>query len=152
MYHQGQQIIINYIRVSSKLGNYLCYCYVAFSLIYGYKLVTTLCVPLVTLKLKWKGEANLLEVQYMKSKEPPKCTGLYLLDKWIEYLSDHWNPLLCHETIIVSWKYIFVSFYKDFVDPKYETWDLRWFLVLWKFHISARKPLMFKILVSTPHN
>ena len=28
-------------------------------------------------------------VQYKKSKEPPKCTGLFLLDKWIEYSFDH---------------------------------------------------------------
>ena len=27
-------------------------------------------------------------IQYKKS-EPPKCTGLFLLDKWIEYSYDH---------------------------------------------------------------
>ena len=29
------------------------------------------------------------DVQYKKSKEPPKCTGLFLLYKWIESLFDH---------------------------------------------------------------
>ena len=34
---------------------------------------------------------NVSDVQYKKSKEPPKCTGLFLLDKWMESLIDFGN-------------------------------------------------------------
>ena len=45
------------------------------------------------------------QVQYKKSKELPKCTGLFLLDKPIEYLSDYPNVLRISITIVI--KYFF---------------------------------------------
>ena len=48
-------------------------------------------------------------VQYKKSKELPKCTGLFLLDKPIEYLSDYPNVTsigywsVCGQFIISWW-------------------------------------------------
>ena len=45
---------------------------------------------------------------------------------------------------------VFCDFLPRLLGPNYETRDLRWFLVLWKSHISARKPLKLKIFVSTP--
>ena len=39
------------------------------------------------------------KIQYQKSKDCNKCTGLYLLNKLIEYLLDHWNALRPSQTM-----------------------------------------------------
>ena len=49
------------------------------------------------------GENPRLEgVQYKKSKEGPKCTGLFLLYKWIEFLFDHGNVLSTSIAVAIS--------------------------------------------------
>ena len=48
------------------------------------------------------GYIKLDGVQYKKSKEPPKCTGLFLLYKWIESLFDHGNVLSTSITLVIS--------------------------------------------------
>ena len=45
------------------------------------------------------GVQLLSKVQYQKSKDCKKCTGLYLLNKPIEYLLDHWNALRPSQTM-----------------------------------------------------
>ena len=56
-------------------------------------------------------------IQYKKSKEPPKCTGLFLLYKWIESLFDHGN-VLSTSTLGISnnclKKFSLVIFYQGF--------------------------------------
>ena len=59
-----------------------------------------------------------IQVQYKKSKEPPKCTGLFILNKWTESLFDLWNVLSTsittpHNYIFLPQKYFLVSFYQD---------------------------------------
>ena len=55
------------------------------------------------------------QIQYKKSKELPKCTGLFLLDKPIEYLSDYPNVLRTSITVAIKCKNIYsVSFYHHF--------------------------------------
>ena len=44
----------------------------------------------------------LLFLQYKKSKVPPKCTGLFLLDEWIESLFDHGNVISTSITLVIS--------------------------------------------------
>ena len=41
-------------------------------------------------------------LQYKKSKEGPKCTGLFLLYKWIESLFDHGNVLSTSIAVAIS--------------------------------------------------
>ena len=58
----------------------------------------------------------------------------------------------CNKLLFLLKNTCLVSFLRVFVGLKYETGHLRRFLIWWKFHISARKSLKLKILVSTPHN
>ena len=47
-------------------------------------------IPKSILAILWQDPISVLyKVQYKKSKELPKCTGLFVLDKLIEYLSDN---------------------------------------------------------------
>ena len=46
-------------------------------------------------------DTNML--QYKKSKELPKCTGLFLLDKPIEYVSDYPNVLRTSITVAINY-------------------------------------------------
>ena len=61
-------------------------------------------------------------VQYKKSKELPKCTGLLLLDKLIEYLSHNLNVLRTSITVAINYyffsKIFFGEFLPSFHEPK----------------------------------
>ena len=61
----------------------------------------------------------MIVIQYKKSKELPKCTGLFLLDKPIEYLSDYPNVLRTSITVAINYYFFLkniysVSFYHHF--------------------------------------
>ena len=80
----------------------------------------------------------------------------YLLYKLKEYLFDHWNALktciTVHQNIYLFSKIFFWWDLSRFVVPKWKIYHLRWFLICWNFHISARRPLKLNILASTPNN
>ena len=46
-------------------------------------------------------------IQYKKSKEPPKCIGLFLLDEWTESLFDDGNVLSTFISLVKT--IVFVS-------------------------------------------
>ena len=50
-------------------------------------------------------------LQYEKSKELPKCTGLLLLDKPIEYLSDYPNVLRTSITVAINYYFFLKNIY-----------------------------------------
>ena len=63
----------------------------------------------MSISLSCSSEEDIVHyVQYKKSKELPKCTGLYLLDKLIEYLSDNSNVLRTSITVAINY-YFFLK-------------------------------------------
>ena len=70
---------------------------------------------------------NMFIIQYKKSKQSPKYTGLLLLDEWIEYSSDHGNVLSTSINVVQNnnfcLKNICLVIFR-FLGPKYETGNI----------------------------